>query len=131
MDLKDAIAHFERDRKGHFSAEDVASITAVANDLGLFDFDLKQSPSRKYPEFICDSQDTIHIHRTMIVGRRDFVGTRTEPSKYKTYPYHRELENWVSATGKDGRPYCPGCGIELPVVLRCDYCDFDHNEESA
>jgi hypothetical protein len=131
VNLTDAIALFEKDRKGQFSAEDVSSIVAVANDLSLSAFDLKQSPSKKYPEYIYDSQDTIHIHRTMIVGRQDFVGTREEPSKYLPYPFQRDLENWVSTTGQYGRPLCPGCNIELPIVLRCDYCDFDHNVESA
>jgi hypothetical protein len=129
VNLKDAIGLFEQDRKGHFGTNDLASIDEAIDDLGLLEFEIYKSPSKKYPLYIRDVDDTIHIHRRMIVGRTNFVGTRSEPSKYKTYPFHRELENWVSMTGGEGRPYCLGCGIELPIVLRCDYCDFDHNEE--
>ncbi len=129
MNLKDAIALFERDRKGHFGTNDLTSIEEAVVNLGLLEFEIYKSPSKKYPLYIRDVDDTIHVHRRMIVGRTNFVGTRSEPSKYKTYPFHRELEDWVSMTGKEGRPFCV-CGIELPIVLRCDYCDFDHNEES-
>lgn len=131
MELQHAIDVFEKDRKGKFSAEDLTAIREVVEELGLHDFKMSTSPSKKYPMYFRDVDDVIHVHPRMIVGRIQFLGTKAERSKYEYHPFQRDLENWIHMKGKEGRPYCLNCGIELPIVLRCDYCEYDHNEHEA
>lgn len=126
MNLDDAIAAFEKQRKGAFSKGDRARIVATAEELGLNEFDLYTVASKKYPQFVRDFNDVLHIHPTMLVSARSFSGSinrGTDP--YPKYPHHLALEEWTSEKGPSGRPLCPACHIEIPLVGRCGHCDWN------
>ena len=131
MNIKEVIAQFENEHKGKFSKEDYELITAAMSGLGLADFsikyrnDVKNSDGSHYSPYFCDESNLVHVHPTMIVAKCEFDGFQPEiKSKYRAWPYMAKLSNWTS--GKDaGRPICPHCFIEIPLIGQCGICSFD------
>lgn len=125
MTLEEAIAAFEKQRKGVFSKEDRARVMATAAELGLVQFELNEVPSKKYPQFIRDVEDVLHVHRTMLVARRSFSGsTDRGVDPYPAYPHHLSLTEWIMEKDVSGRAVCPSCHIVIPLVGRCEYCEW-------
>lgn len=125
MKLDDAIAAFEEQRRGMFSKKDRARIVSTAQELGLDQFDLYLVPSKKYPQFVRDIDDVLHIHSTMMVAGRPFNGSVDRGADpYPKYPHHLTLTEWIFDKGKLGRPVCPACHIEIPLVGKCEHCDW-------
>ena len=129
VNLQEAIELFEGDRRGKFSQDDLAAIREVVEEFGLCEFQMSTSPSKKYRMYFRDSADLVHVHPTMILSRKHFSSARDQPSKFEYFPFQRDLENWIHKKGNSGRPLCLDCGIELPVVLRCDYCGYSPNDD--
>lgn len=129
MNLDDAIVAFEGQRKGNFSKDDRARIVSTAQELKLDRFELYVVPSKKYPLFVRDLDDVLHIHSTMMVASQPFSGsTDRGADPYPKYPHHLALTEWVFEKGKSGHPVCPACHIEIPLVGKCEYCDWSPSE---
>jgi len=126
MNLSDGIATFEDQGKGRFSKKDRALIVATADELGLVEFNLYVVPSKKYPQFIRDVDDVLHVHPTMMVSGQPCSGSTdrgTHP--YPKHPHHLALAGWVFEKGKLGHPICPECNIEVPATGQCGYCEWN------
>ena len=131
MNIDQVISQFETEHKGKFSVEDRQTIIEAVEDLGLTEFsikyrnDVKRADGSPYSVYFFDESDFIHLHPRMIVGRRDFKGSRPgKHSKYPTYPYFADLSNW-SSKPDHRRPLCPRCFIDIPLVGVCGQCEFD------
>lgn len=129
MKLVEAILGFEKQRKGSFSKSDRERIVAVAEELRLNDFGLYIVPSKKYPQFIRDVDDVLHVHPTMMVASRPFNGsTDRGVDPYPKYPHHCVLTEWIFDKGKAGRPVCPGCHIEVRLEGTCEFCGWSSSD---
>lgn len=129
MNLGDAITAFEVQRRGCFSKADRARIVATAGELGLSDFVVYVAPSKNYPQFIRDVDDVLHVHPTMLVAGRSFRdSTDRGADPYPKYPHHLALAEWIHEKGVSGRPVCPTCHLEVPLVGQCDHCGWSSLE---
>lgn len=131
MNIDEVIAQFESEHKGKYSIEDRARIVAALNSLGLSEFsiryrnDVKNADGNPYSIYFYDSTNLVHVHPTMIVAKREFEGFQPGiRSKYSSFPQMAQLSNWTSQT-KTGRPLCPHCFVEIPLVGKCGICEFD------
>ena len=134
MNIKEVIAQFENEHKGKYSKKDYELITAAVSSLGLTDFsvkyrnDVKNSDGSHYSPYFYDESNLVHVHPKMIVAKHEFDGFEPgRKSKYKPYPHMAELSNWTSDKGA-GRPICPECFIEIPLVGQCGICSFDPDD---
>ena len=74
-----------------------------------------------------DMQGTIRIHPTMIVAKKNFMGSRDRG--LKPYPFHRhhiELSGWIDKDGRRRNDFlkatevlCPKLFIRVPVGSEC------------
>ena len=74
-----------------------------------------------------DLQGTIRIHPTMIVAKKNFVGSRDRG--LNPYPFHRhhyELSGWIDKDGRSRKDFikalevlCPKLFILVPVGSEC------------
>ena len=72
-------------------------------------------------------QGTIRIHPTMIVAKKNFVGSKDRG--LKPYPFHRhhyELSGWIDKDGRSRNDFikapevlCPKLFIRVPVGSEC------------
>lgn len=129
MNLQDAIIAFEKLRKGSFSESDRARIFATVEELGLTVFNLYEVPSKKYPQYIRDVDDILHVHQTMMVASRSSSGSIDRGlHPYPSHPYHSALSGWIHDKGQSGRPVCPSCHLEIPLVGQCEDCGWSPSE---
>jgi len=131
MNIEEVISQFETEHKGQFSIEDRERIINAVQDLGLTNFlikyrnDVKTADGSRYSVYFFDESDFIHVHPTMIVGRKEFKGFQPgKNSKYPSYPYFADLSNWTYKPDRR-RPPCPQCFIEIPIIGVCGLCGFD------
>lgn len=131
MNIDQVITQFETEHKGKFSLEDRQTIVEAVEDLGLTEFsikyrnDVKTADGGRYSVYFFDESDFIHVHPTMIVGRKEFKGSQPgKHSKYHKYPHFADLSNWIQKSGHR-QPPCPHCFIEIPLVGVCGLCGLD------
>ena len=149
MNVSVALDTFESAHK-KFLIADRAKILDVVNELGLSEEDFTPINSyifdsnwRLYRDFTAaqkkvfsetpffseeqDMQGTIRIHPTMIVAKKNFMGSQDRG--LKPYPFHRhhyELSGWIDKDGRGRRGIqiapevlCPKLFIRVPVGSEC------------
>ena len=131
MILDDVISQFEAEHKGKYSKDDRELIVAAARSLGLVDFsiryrnEVKTTDGTHYSVYFRDVADIMHVHPTMIVSRHEFEGFQVgTKSRYSRFPFMTRLSNWSSKDGT-GRPVCPRCFLQIPLIGLCGTCGFD------
>jgi hypothetical protein len=137
MNLEEATERFESDRKGRFSPNDKQLIVAIAEELGLVNFAIKQRHDVKtksgdpYSVYIYDENDVVHFHPTMVVCRREFSGRDPQKkSKYKTYPHFVQLSQWIT-DGTTDDVICPECFLVIPLVGICGSCGLNIEDSGS
>ena len=133
LDLDQAITAYSDSRKKKYPSNDVSKMTAVAEEFGIAEFEVKA-------KFVRDVDDILHIHPDMLVARQPFQGSRdrrlTDDNPYPNYPHFYQLSGWSNAGSKAleskgiEKVLCPvGFVGVLPGVV-CDYCEEIHPKMS-
>lgn len=133
LDLDLAITAYSDSRKKKYPSNDVSKMTAVAEELGLAEFEVKA-------KFVRDVDDILHIHPDMLVARQPFEGSRdrrlTEDNPYPNYPHFSQLSGWSNAGSKalEGKGIekviCPVAFVGVLPDVVCDYCEEIHSKKS-
>ena len=131
MEINEALARFESKRDGKYSLKDREFIYAVATELNLSDFEIKErndvltKKGEPYTIYIYDSKEIAHFHPEMIIAKYKFEGhDPKEKSKYGPWPYLHRLKGWTS-NSYPSRPQCPNCFIPIPPTDICGQCELD------
>lgn len=131
MNIEEVIAQFESEHKGKYSIEDRERILAAVKSLDVSEFsiryrkDVKNADGSPYSVYFYDKENLVHVHPTMVVAKREFDGFQPGVrTKYSSFPHMVQLSNWATPS-KSGRPICPHCFVEIPLVGRCGMCEFD------
>jgi hypothetical protein len=133
MTIDEAIQEFEALRNKKYLAKDLETIVKVVNDLEVKDFFIYAPPS-KVAEQIRDVTDYVHIHPTMIVARKPYVGSIDRGNDpFPHFPHYLGLEGWVDHTSRNQTKFdiqhvlCPTSFVHVPVGSECGYCGEIHS----
>ena len=134
MTIDEALREFEELRKKKYSPKDIGTICKVVKDLGVDQFFIYAPPS-KDAEQVRDVTDCVHIHPTMIVARRSFVGSIDhEDGPYPKFHFRIELEGWVDHNRGNQTKFdiqhvlCPTSFVQVPAGITCGFCEEIHSE---
>ena len=133
LDLDRAITAYSDSRKKKYPSNDVSKMTAVAEEFGLAEFEVKA-------KFVRDVDDILHIHPDMLVARQPFQGSRdrrlTDGNPYPNYPHFYQLSGWSNAGSKAleskgiEKVICPVAFVGFLPNVVCDYCEEIHPKMS-